>query len=253
VPAAKGDFLLVDYVLKVKDTGEIIDTTMEEKAKEAGVYKPEQIYEPKLVILGEGWLIKGMEEALEGMEEGQEKEIEIPPEKAYGERDPSKVKVVPAKELSRRGVTPRVGIKVEYGGQVAVVKGVGSGRVTLDFNHPLSGKTLQAYVKLNKIISGVADKVKELVHRRVPAASRDKIMVSLIGNMAVIEIPEEVFTLEDIQFAKKGVARDVERYIPDIASIQFIETYNIRRVKKETEAKPSEEKRESEVGRTEGP
>ena len=252
MPASKGNFLLVDYVLKAKDTGETIDTTMEEKAKEAGIYKPELIYEPKLVILGEGWLIRGLEEALEGMEEGQEKEVEILPEKAYGDRDPNKVRIVPAKELSRRGITPRIGVRVEYGGQVAIIRGVGSGRVTLDFNHPLSGKSFQAYIKLNKIIEETADKIKELVHRRIPAASKDKIMVSLLGNMAVIELPEEVFTLEDIQFAKKGIARDIERYLIDITTVQFIETYAVHKPKKQ-EAKPSEEEREQEKAHKEIP
>lgn len=238
MPAAKGDFLLVDYVLRSEETGEVVDTTIEEKAREAGIYKPELVYEPKLVILGEGWLIKGVEEGLEGLEEGQERDIKIPPEKAYGERDPGKVKVVSAKELSRRGITPRVGARVEYGGQVGVIKSVGSGRVTLDLNHPLSGRSFQAHVKLVKVVGGTAEKIRELVHRRIPAAPRDQVQVSLVGNMAVIEIPESVFTLEDLQFAKKGVAKDVERYIKDVSVVQFVETYVVRG---REEVKPSKE------------
>ncbi len=45
-----GDFVLLDYVLKIKDTEEVFDTTLEEEAKPANVYNPENVDEPRLTV-----------------------------------------------------------------------------------------------------------------------------------------------------------------------------------------------------------
>jgi len=227
-----GDFVLLDYVLRVKDTEEIFDTTLENEAKSANVYNPENIYEPRLVIVGQGWTIKGIEENLIGLDEGQEKTFEIPPEKAFGERDPSKVRIVPAKELTRQGITPKPGGRIEVGGSIATVRNVGSGRVTLDYNHPLAGRTILARVTVRKILTDPLEKMRELIHRRIRGISKEKFIISKIGGIVTIEMPEESFTLEDIQFAKKGIARDLGRHFEDITSVQFIETHKIRPAEK---------------------
>ena len=54
MPIEKGDFILIDYVAKVKETGEVFDTTTEEVAKKERLYKEGEIYESKLVVVGEG-------------------------------------------------------------------------------------------------------------------------------------------------------------------------------------------------------
>jgi len=91
----EGDFILIDYVAKVKETGELIDTSKAEVAKEYKKFSEEKIYEPLLVIIGEHRVVEGLEEELKKMNVGEEKTLEIPPEKAYGKRDPSKVKLLP--------------------------------------------------------------------------------------------------------------------------------------------------------------
>ncbi|MDI9644181.1 MAG: FKBP-type peptidyl-prolyl cis-trans isomerase [Candidatus Verstraetearchaeota archaeon] len=226
-----GDFVLIDYLLKVKDTGEVFDVTMENQAKENNAYNPEQVYEPRLVVVGQGWTIKGIEEALEGMEEGSEKEFEIPPDKAFGERDPTKVRIVPARDFSRQGVTPKVGARVEFGDQLATIRSVGSGRVTIDMNHPLSGKTIAAKLQVRKVLSEQTEKIRELIHRRVRNVPKEKFLISVLGNVVTIEMPEETFVLEDIQFAKKGLAKEISKYFPEFTSVQFIETHTLKPVK----------------------
>ncbi len=234
--------MLLDYVLKIKDTGEVFDTTLEEEAKSANVYNPENLYEPRLIVVGQGWTIKGLEESLVGLEEGQEKTFEIPPEKAFGERDPSKVRIVPARELTRQGITPKPGGRIEVGGAIATVRSVGSGRVTLDYNHPLSGRMILAKVAVRKILTDPLEKIRELVHRRIRGIPREKFIISKIGSIVTIEMPEESFTLEDIQFAKKGIARDLGKHFEDITSVQFIETHKIRPVEKAKPEKAASEK-----------
>ena len=62
MPLKDGDFVLVDYTLKVKETGQVIDTTREEVAKEVSIHRPDKTYEPMLVVIGAGWVLKGLEE-----------------------------------------------------------------------------------------------------------------------------------------------------------------------------------------------
>ena len=51
---------MVDYTSKVKDTGEVFETTIEEEAKKHSFHDPNVKYQPKLVSVGESWVIKGL-------------------------------------------------------------------------------------------------------------------------------------------------------------------------------------------------
>lgn len=243
MPIKNGDFVLVDYSLKVKDTNEVFDVTMEDQAKAANVYSPEQTYEPKLIAVGQGWMIKGLDEALLDADEGQEKDLEIAPAKAFGERDGNKVRIVPAKELTKQGVTPRPGARIEVGGQLATIRSVGSGRVIVDYNHPLAGKTLVTKLYIRKVVSDPVERMRELIHRRIVNVKKDKFMISNLGTMVTVEMPEESFTLEDIQFAKKGIAKEIGKYFPQVATVQFMESHTLKQPEK-VEAKPEEKKAE---------
>jgi peptidylprolyl isomerase len=241
-----GDFVLVDYILKVKDTGEVFDVTMEEEAKAANVYNPEVIYEPRLIIVGEGWVIKGLEEALIDMQEGSEKTIEIPPEKAFGERDPSKIKTISARELTKQGITPRLGMRINVDGALATIRSVGSGRVIIDFNHPLSGKFIISKIIVRKIITDTIEKIRELIHMRIRNVPKEKFIISKIDSILTIEMPEETFLMDDIKYIKRGIVRDIGKYFKDFTSVQFIETYNLKPKEqpKEQKEQPKEESKE---------
>ncbi len=102
----KNDFILIDYTAKVKETNEVFDTTNEETAKKEHLYKEGDIYEPKLVAIGEGWVLKALDESLTTMELNKPATVEIPPEKAFGARDAEKVKRVPLKQLTKQRHKP---------------------------------------------------------------------------------------------------------------------------------------------------
>lgn len=229
MPFDKGDFILVHYTAKVKESGELIDTTLEEVAKKENLYREDKVYEPLLVILGEHRVVAGLEEELEKMDVGEEKVVEVSPSKAYGERDPSKVKTVSLREFSRRGITPRPGEIVEIGGLPAVIRSVSGGRVTVDFNHPLAGKTIIYEVKVVSKIENVNDKLKHLVHRRLKTIPLDSLKVRIMKGTARVHLPKEAYLLEDLQYAKQAIARDVEKYLGEISKLEFIESYEFRR------------------------
>jgi peptidylprolyl isomerase len=233
----KGDFLLVDYTGSVKETGEVFDTTLENVAKEKGLYKTGDIYEPKLIVTGEGWVLKALDESLLTLEVGKTALVEIPPDKAFGDRDPEKVKLVSLRRLSARGITPRLGMRLEMDGKPATVRTMGSGRVQLDFNPPLAGKTLVYEVTIRIKLVERAEKIEALIHRRIPSVDIKKFNLKSSEKWVEIEVPEEAFYIEGLQLAKRGIAMDIQRILPEIIMLRFVETF-----KKEKTA--SEEKRE---------
>jgi peptidylprolyl isomerase len=223
----KGDFILVDYTAKVKETGEVFDTTIEETAKKERLYKEGEIYEPKLVVVGEGWVLKALDESLTTMEAGKTATVEIPPEKAFGPRDPEKVKRVPLRHLTDKGITPSLGMRIEYDNKLATIRAVGAGRVLLDFNPPLAGKTLVYEVTVQKKLETREEKIAALIHRRIPAVEIEKFKFTIKAKAVSIEMPEEAFYLDGVQVAKRGIALDIQKFFPEITTVKFTETFKI--------------------------
>ncbi|MGD0978769.1 MAG: FKBP-type peptidyl-prolyl cis-trans isomerase [Candidatus Bathyarchaeia archaeon] len=235
----KGNFILVDYVAKVKETGEVFDTTLEETAKKEHMYKEGDIYEPKLVVIGEGWVIKALDENLTTMEVDKAAVVEIPPDKAFGPRDPEKVKRVPLRQLLAKDIEPTLGKRVEYGGKTATVRAMGAGRILLDFNPPLAGKTLVYDTTVKKKLETVNEKIGALIHRRIPAVEGGKFQFTVKAKTLNIEMPEEAFYLEGVQLAKRGIATDIHRFLEAITTVKFAETFKAE--PKKTEVKPEKE------------
>lgn len=223
----KKDFIVVDYVAKVKETGEIFDTTREEVAKKEHLYKEGDIYEPKLVVIGEGWVLKALDENLSTMEVGKPAIIELPPAKAFGERDPEKIRRVPLKQLLAKEITPSLGMRIEYGGKTATIRAIGAGRVLLDFNPPLAGKTLVYEVTVQKKLETAEEQIAALIRRRIPAVEQAKFEFAVKTKIAAIEMPEDAFYLEGIQVAKRGIVVDIQRFFPNITSVKFTETFKV--------------------------
>ena len=239
----KGDFIIIDYTARVKETNEVFDTTVQETAKKEHLNKEGEIYEPKLVVIGEGWVLKALDDSLASMEVSKVCPVEISPDKAFGSRDPEKVKRVPLKQLLARDITPSLGMRVEYGGKMATVRAIGAGRVLLDFNPPLAGKTLVYEVTIKKKLESDEEKVGALIHRRTPAVEEGKFEFSVKAKSVSVEMPEEAFYLEGIQVAKRGIALDIQRFFPEISTVKFTETFKAEAKKPEPktpETKPAE-------------
>ncbi len=221
----KGDFILIDYVAKVKETNEVFDTTKEDVAKKEHLHKEGQIHEPELVVVGEGWVLKALDDALTTMEICKPCTVEISPEKAFGQRDPEKIKRVPIKALYAKEINPVVGARIEFQGKNATIRSIGAGRVLLDFNAPLAGKTLIYDVTITKKLDTAEQKIGSIVHRRVPVVEENKFKLAIKGCDLTIDMPEETFYVEGIQIAKRGIAMDIQKFVPELMETKFIETF----------------------------
>src|SRR5947199_10757603 len=189
-----GDFLLVNYTLKVKESGETVDTTFDSVAKDAHIHREDSTFGPKFIILGEGWLPKGLEESLVGLDPGTNKTVELTPEKGFGNRDPGKMRLVPLRRF-RDKEYPTPGAQVEFDGRPATVRAVGAGRVQVDYNHPLAGRTLIYDVSIEKIVDDDNEKILNIISKRIPEVDKAKFGVERNGKELTVEVPEEAFYL----------------------------------------------------------
>jgi peptidylprolyl isomerase len=221
----KGDFILINYTAKVKETNEVFDTTNEEVAKKEHLHKEGEIYEPNLVVIGEGWVLKALDDSLTTMEINKPATVEIPPDKGFGQRDPEKVRRVPLKQLLAKEINPVIGARIEYQGKMASVRSIGAGRVLLDFNPPLAGKTLIYDVTVNKKLESNEEKIGALIHRRVPVVEENNFKLTIQDTSLTIDMPETAFYIEGIQIAKRGIALDIQKFIPDLAETKFVEAF----------------------------
>lgn len=225
MPIKNGDFVLIDYTLKVKETGETVGTTSEKTAKETKLYRGEEHYEPFFLVVGEGWVPKGLDEALTTLDVGRSSTIELPPDKAYGARDPKKVRLVPLRKFAADGVTPVPGLQLNIDGKPAQIRAVGAGRVQVDYNHPFAGRTLIYDVSVQKIIESEEEKVRNLLHRRIPSVDQQKFNVKIDSGKLEVEFPEEAFFLEGLQVEKRTLAADIEKYLKKIETIEYVEIF----------------------------
>ncbi|MBI4018350.1 MAG: peptidylprolyl isomerase [Candidatus Aenigmarchaeota archaeon] len=158
----KGDFVKINYIGRL-ETGEIFDLTYEDLARKEGIHNPKMKYGPVLAILGAGFVIRGLEKSLEEMKVGEKRSVEIKPEDGFGERNPKLVKVVPEKVFEQQKVEPKQGMVVDFGnGMKGRIQSATGGRVRVDFNNPLAGKTLKYDVEITEKVEGRDEKIKAI-------------------------------------------------------------------------------------------
>jgi peptidylprolyl isomerase len=142
--AKNGDMVTVEY------TGSLTDGT---------VFDSNVNGTPLTFIIGQGRVIKGFEEGVTGMTQGQTKTVNIPVDKAYGPYNEALVHVVNRSTLPD-DVKPEIGslltITRKADGAVARVKiiNVTPTTVTWDENHELAGKDLVFTIRLIEIQKG---------------------------------------------------------------------------------------------------
>lgn len=143
----------IGMIVKINYTG---------KLENGDIFDSSEGKDPLQFKIGEGMIIKGFEEAVIGMSEGEEKDIVIPPEKGYGEPRPELVQEVPKDKLG--DLKPEVGMVI--GMQVpgveqtfpATIKEIKDASIVVDLNPPLAGQTLHFHIKLETIEEAAEEK-----------------------------------------------------------------------------------------------
>jgi len=143
VVAKKGDTVKVHYTGRLEN-GEIFDSSDGKK--------------PLNFIVGHREVIKGFDEAVEGMIVGEEKRVTIEPEKGYGKSKEELIQKVQRSEMPE-GLDYSVGNQIEITKQdgsmfYVMVKEISETEVSLDANHPLAGMRLIFDIRMEDITPG---------------------------------------------------------------------------------------------------
>lgn len=154
-------FVEVKYTGKLKD-GKVFDTTEEKTAKNNNIYNEKGKYGPVVVCLGQGHLVKGLEDELKDKKPGKYK-IELEAKNAFGERKPKLMQLIPTNKLKQNNVNPVPGLQLNIDGMLATIKTVSGGRTIVDFNHPLAGKDVVYEVEILREVNDDKEKAKAIL------------------------------------------------------------------------------------------
>jgi FKBP-type peptidyl-prolyl cis-trans isomerase 2/TolA-binding protein len=160
----EGDTVVIHFTCLLED-GTLFDSTFNRK--------------PLKFTVGDGSVIKGLDELVIGMVEGQVKSGIIPAEKAFGPYYEDRIHTVNINSFPE-GIKPEVGLRFEYNkgdGNItlATIKEISDSTVTIDENHPLAGKNLFFEVLLVEILEKNPQQAEELFIQGVKAQNEGKL------------------------------------------------------------------------------
>jgi peptidylprolyl isomerase/FKBP-type peptidyl-prolyl cis-trans isomerase SlyD len=205
------DFVKVNYSGKIKETGLEFD-------------KGENLP----IIVGVNYTLRGIDKALLEMQLGERRTVEVVPEDGFGNREAKLVKLVPLSEFKKHNTDPAPGMVIEADGLRGRVLSVSGGRIKVDFNHPLAGKTLIYDLEIKERIEGIENKIKAIIKLYV-MIEEDKSKINIREKEVDIEIPPLVNSVY-----KRKIAHDIMKFL-EFEKVNFIESFE----------KPKEEVKEN--------
>ncbi|MHA1617587.1 MAG: FKBP-type peptidyl-prolyl cis-trans isomerase [Candidatus Njordarchaeales archaeon] len=260
-----GSYVKLSFEAKTED-GEITESTKRRVQRDEEF---EDVDMPIIIKIGEKEVF--FEDFLLNLEEGKEYDIEVPPEKAYGVRDPKKIETIPLKRLRSLTGEKRFSIgqilydaNGQYYGRIIYI---GSRDVTIDRNHPYAGKKIIVHLKIHKVVlpsDPEDERLKVILERYLGEELLEKINAESKDKEVEIEFPASVLMSEDfrrllrtVYVVRKAIAEEIMREL-NFDRVRFIDTFSIRETPKVetpsivpsqpiTEETVSEEKREEEI------
>jgi len=133
-----GTRVSLHFAIKLQD-GQIIDSNFDAQ--------------PASFTFGDGNIPEGFEQALLGLKTGEHAELTIAPERGFGMHNPSNIQVLPRSQFKDMALEPGLVVSFqEPGGELpGMITEFNEEKVTVDFNHPLAGKTLIFEVQVESV------------------------------------------------------------------------------------------------------
>ena len=213
----KGDFIRVSYTGKT-DEGRVFDTTDEDVAKANSIYNEKGKYGGDVVIVGAKHTVAGLDEDFVGKEIGYTGSVTIPPEKAFGPRNPELIESIPTTKFNQK---IQVGMPVEVDGRPGIVIRAIGRMAQVDFNRFLAGQTVTYDYEIKEKIDDVEGKVKGLLGLYI---GKD-LPVQVNEDKVTIDIEPEMTYNQRWLMSKRQIAREVIDNT-GIKEIIYIEKYN---------------------------
>ena len=207
VSTKKGDFIEVEYTGRAGRS--VFDTTHASVAKDSGLQHSHFEFKPQVICLGEKHMLPGLEAELAGKEVGKVYTITLPPERAFGKKNPKLLRMVPTSSFSKEKIMPVPGLTVNIDGIGGIIRTVTGGRVIVDFNHPLAGKEVVYDIRINRIVDDEKLKVESLMK----ALLGIKPKIELNEQKAIVTVPAEI---------PKEIAEDISKKVAGLTKIKEV-------------------------------
>ena len=160
----QGEFIKIEYEARIINTGMLFDTTKIELAAKTGISGAEG---PETILVGENYVLKGLDEELEKHTVGDEFTITLTPEKAFGKRRGEMIRTFSLQMFKKEKINPVPGLVLNLAGMNGKILSVSGGRVRMDFNHPLAGKAVQYKTKILEKVTDEKEKLKAIIKARM--------------------------------------------------------------------------------------
>lgn len=213
----EGDFIRLSYTGKVGDS--VFDTTNEDEATKAGIHSQNAVYGPVTICVGQKHVILGLDEELVGKEAGAKGSVTVTPEKAFGERDPKRVKSFPKNQFKEKPVRG-MPVRLEEQGEGTVVDVIGS-KVIVDFNAPLAGQTLTYEYEIEEMVTEPLDQLRGLVRLY---AGKD-MEIAMDGEKATITLPPGINYDRRWLLWRGRIIHEGFELVKGISEIVLVETF----------------------------
>jgi len=231
----EGTIVHVDYDLYNADSGDLIETTREEVAKEKEIHQEGRAYTPLVCVVGAGNLISGFEDSLLEAEADKDISVEIAPADAYGEKDPDQIETISVDKLLRHVRDPKalyIGGPVSIEGRQGTLSYLAAGRARIDYNHPMAGRTLKYDYKIVKVIEGKEEKVAALLEANT---GQEGFEVSFDGDDISVVVPQTMLFDPNAAMQKFRLVT-VLRDAVQAGKVSFVEVHEPRVVADEEES-----------------
>jgi FKBP-type peptidyl-prolyl cis-trans isomerase 2 len=238
----KGDIITLDfdaYILNTDGTEEIFDTTNEEHAKAGDIFNEKATYEPIVAIVGDGRVISGLDKSFLTAAIEEKTTVEIPSSEAAGERLPNMVEIFSIRELQKQDIDPEPGMRIQIKNRIGTVTNMTSGRVRVDFNDPLAGKTLKYNYTILKKAETPEERALAIIEADYGRSGEFK--ASIKGDVLELTLADMCKYNQTWFTVKYKIVSDLREFL-GLTTIRFVEEY----VKKE---EPKEEEKTSELSK----
>jgi FKBP-type peptidyl-prolyl cis-trans isomerase SlyD len=216
MPVKEGSFVRLSYTGKIGDR--VFDTTDEAAAKEAGIHNAQAVYGPVLVRVGNRHVVIGLDDALVGKETGGEGSVEVPPEKAFGIHDDTRMESV---SLAKFEEKPRIGATVEVENREGTVANIIGRRAVVDFNHPLAGKTATYSFRVEGIVESQPEQIQGLIQ----LYTQRSMEVTVEAGVVTILLPPAIMYDRRWLLWRSRVVQEIFEFYPEIGEIVLRESF----------------------------
>ncbi|PIO00155.1 peptidylprolyl isomerase [archaeon CG10_big_fil_rev_8_21_14_0_10_43_11] len=197
----EGSFIEIDYEARIASNNRMFDTTKERIAKQNGL---EGSPKPQRIIIGAQHVIKGLDAELKKHTVGDSFSVIIPAQDAFGSRNQKLVRLIPLKEFREKNMRPLPGMVLDFQGVQGTIMSASGGRVRVDFNHPLAGRTVVYDVTINREITDKKEQIGVILDVRLNEQNPD---ITIADKKATITLAQKL-----PEHYTKHICEEIEKY-----------------------------------------